>query len=101
MSEPLRAAQAEGTATPMTRAPHTARARVRVSERARAQGRFLYVGSEKLLVRGVTYGTFRPDADGHEFPDPRVVEQDFAAMASAGINAVRIYTPPRPGLLDA
>ena len=36
-------------------------------ERPSANGRFLYVGDEKLWVRGVTYGTFRPDAHGDEF----------------------------------
>lgn len=55
----------------------------------------------KSYMRGVTYGTFRPRADGSEFPEIDVVERDFAAMAACGINAVRLYTvPPRP-LLDA
>ncbi len=40
-------------------------------DRPRASGKFLAVGSERLWVRGVTYGTFAPDADGHRFPSPR------------------------------
>src|SRR5207245_7032605 len=32
-------------------------------------GKFLWVGQEKLYVRGVTYGTFRPSIDGGAFPD--------------------------------
>lgn len=96
--EPTTAAAAEGTAHFTLHAPP---ARARVLERPRVEGRFLFAGAEKLHVRGVTYGTFRPNADGHEFPEPDVVERDFAAMAAAGVNAVRIYTPPAPGLLDA
>jgi hypothetical protein len=28
--------------------------------RPKVQGKFLFVGDEKLWIRGVTYGTFRP-----------------------------------------
>jgi O-antigen biosynthesis protein len=70
------------------------------ASRPRAAGKFLFVGDEKLWIRGVTYGTFRPDADGHEFHDRDRVEQDFRAMAAAGINAVRTYTVPPRWLLD-
>jgi GT2 family glycosyltransferase len=66
-----------------------------------ARGKFLFAGGEKLYVRGVTYGTFRPDANGHEFPAPDVVERDFALMAANGLNAVRTYTVPPRSLLDA
>jgi GT2 family glycosyltransferase len=68
--------------------------------RASVSGKFIFVGSEKLYVRGVTYGTFRPDADGQEFPAPRVVGRDFARMAASGVNAVRTYTVPPTWLLD-
>src|SRR5437867_3954242 len=40
--------------------------------RPSARGKFLFVGSEKFYVRGVTYGTFRPDESGSEFPAPTV-----------------------------
>lgn len=66
----------------------------------RALGKFLFAGSDKLYVRGVTYGTFKPDDDGHEYPDRRTVERDFRLMADNGINAVRTYTPPPRWLLD-
>ncbi len=69
--------------------------------RPRVQGKFIFVGDEKLYVRGVTYGTFRLDEDGHETYDPRVVEQDFALMAANGLNAIRTYTVPPSWLLDA
>ena len=68
--------------------------------RLRAQGKFLFVGDEKLYVRGVTYGTFRPRADGSEVPEPDVVERDFAQMAANGLNAVRTYSVPPRWLLD-
>ena len=71
------------------------------SIRPRARGKFLFLDEAKLYVRGVTYGTFSPDAQGNEFPDLEIVERDFAQMAAAGLNAVRVFTtPPRP-LLDA
>ncbi len=68
--------------------------------RVEARGKFLFAGDEKLWVRGVTYGTFAPDADGREFPPQDVVVQDFAAMAGAGFNTVRVYTVPPRWLLD-
>jgi GT2 family glycosyltransferase len=54
-----------------------------------------------LYIRGVTYGTFRPFEQGDEYPDPQVVERDFAQMAANGLNAVRTYTVPPRWLLDA
>jgi GT2 family glycosyltransferase len=68
--------------------------------RPRALGKFLAQGREKLYLRGVTYGTFRPDAQGDPLPDPRVVERDLRAMAQSGINAVRVYTAPPAWFLD-
>jgi GT2 family glycosyltransferase len=70
-------------------------------ERIRARGKFIHATREKLYVRGVTYGTFRPARDGHEFPEPQVVERDFAHMVSCGLNALRTYTVPPRWLLDA
>ena len=69
--------------------------------RPSVRGKFLFVGDQKLYVRGVTYGAFTPDAQGNEYRDLATVERDFARMAANGINAVRIphTTPPR-ALLD-
>jgi GT2 family glycosyltransferase len=69
--------------------------------RPAARGKFLFVGDEKFHVRGVTYGTFRPQADGAEFPSPDVVERDFALMAAHGVNSARTYTVPPRWMLDA
>ena len=78
----------------------TAAPRAKVDARPTVRGKFLFVGEEKLWVRGVTYGTFRPDADGHSLPSPEQMKQDFERMAQNGINAVRLYTPPPRWLLD-
>jgi GT2 family glycosyltransferase len=72
----------------------------RQSERPRVEGKFLFVGQEKFWVKGVTYGTFRPDESGQEFYDPVKVEKDFALMARNGFNSVRTYTVPPRWLLD-
>jgi hypothetical protein len=71
------------------------------SERPRVQGKFLFVGSEKLYVRGVTYGAFRPDVSGREYTNLERIDSDFGLIAENGFNAVRIphTTPPRE-LLD-
>ena len=60
--------------------------------RPAAHGKFLYLGDEKLYVRGVTYGTFGPNEHGEGYPDPAAVERDFALMAASGINSIRTYT---------
>jgi GT2 family glycosyltransferase len=73
---------------------------VDATTRPRVRGKFLVAGDEKLYVRGVTYGTFRPDDNGDQFPSPERVEQDVAEMAANGINAVRTYTVPPRWLLD-
>src|SRR3989442_14996163 len=63
--------------------------------RPRVSGKFIFIGSEKFYIRGVTYGTFRADEGGQEFI-PRVAAADLAAMARTGINTIRTYTlPPR------
>ncbi|PYM21672.1 MAG: glycosyl transferase, partial [Candidatus Rokuibacteriota bacterium] len=70
--------------------------------RPHVRGKFLFAGDEKFYVRGVTYGAFQPDASGHEYHDPSVIERDFAQMAANGINTVRIpHTMPPRSLLDA
>ena len=69
--------------------------------RPRAEGKFIFVGDQKLYVRGVTYGPFRPDESGSEYRDLVSVERDFAQMGANGINAVRTYTVPPRWFLDA
>ena len=70
-----------------------------VSERVRVSGKFLARGAQRLRIHGVTYGPFSPDAAGERFPRPDRVADDFAAMAAAGINALRTYHLPPSSLL--
>jgi GT2 family glycosyltransferase len=67
--------------------------------RPHARGKFLFVGDEKLYVRGVSYGTFRDRHDG-PYPSIRQVAADFELMKGAGVNVVRTYTVPPSWLLD-
>jgi GT2 family glycosyltransferase/DNA-binding beta-propeller fold protein YncE len=71
------------------------------SARIAADGKFLRAGDERFLVKGVTYGTFAPDAEGYQFPPLPQIAADFRQMAELGINTVRTYTAPRRELLDA
>lgn len=68
--------------------------------RLAVRGKFLFAGSSKVWIKGVTYGTFRPDATGAPFPPPTVAERDLASMATHGFNAVRTYTVPPRWFLD-
>jgi GT2 family glycosyltransferase len=70
------------------------------SDRPRISGKFFRLGEDAFLVKGITYGTFAPAADGTQFPPPERVQGDFALMSARGLNAVRLYTPPRPEMLD-
>ena len=77
---------------PAETAAHTAR--------VEAHGKFLARGDEKFWIRGVTYGTFRDNAESLPFPEPDQVAHDFAQMQANGFNTVRVYTPPPRWLLD-
>ena len=68
--------------------------------RPKVLGKFVGMGAEKLYLKGVTYGPFRPDRWGCEYHDEASVTRDFSAMVEYGINAVRTYTPPPLWLLD-
>jgi GT2 family glycosyltransferase len=69
------------------------------AERATVRGKFLQAGSEKLLLRGVTYGPFGDGPDGTPY-DPAAAERDLAAMRARGFTVLRTYTAPPRWLLD-
>ena len=73
----------------------------RASPRPEARGKFLSRGTDRLDVRGFTYGPFAPGDSGEPFPEAEVVEADLSAMVRAGANALRVYTVPPRWLLDA
>jgi GT2 family glycosyltransferase len=66
----------------------------------RVHGKFFFAGERKHFVKGVTYGPFAPGEDGAQFPARATVETDFALMAEAGVNTVRVFTVPPLWLLD-
>ena len=69
--------------------------------RLTVDGKFLGAGRDRFYLKGVTYGTFAPDATGYQFPSLAKATTDFHQMAEAGFNTVRVYTPPVRELLDA
>ena len=71
-----------------------------VQSRPEVAGKFFRRGAEKLYVRGVTYGPFRPGDDGEPYDRSRV-DEDFARIAAEGANTIRVYTTPPAWLLDA
>ena len=70
------------------------------SSRPEVRGKFIFIGEEKYWVKGVTYGTFRPNEQGEQYPPQDTVARDFSSMAAHGINTVRTYTPAPTWLLD-
>ena len=76
------------------------RAEYLYSDQPEVRGKFLFIGETKFWLKGVTYGTFRPRADGAQFPEDEIIDRDFAAIADCGFNTVRTYTPPPRSLLD-
>jgi len=64
-------------------------------------GKFFSCGGERLHVRGVTYGTFRPRADGDLYPPPARLDADFQAIAHNGFTVVRTYVEPPDDALTA
>lgn len=72
----------------------------KAQHRPMVKGKFVFVGEKKLYIKGVTYGTFRPDDDGNEYNDLDIIDRDFEMMAANGFNAVRLYNMPPVELLD-
>lgn len=68
--------------------------------RPHTSGRFLVVNGSRFWVKGVTYGTFRPNEDGEPYPSRQKVREDFTRMRETGINTIRLYTPPPDWLAD-
>jgi len=68
--------------------------------RIRPAAKFFLEGDKKFFVKGVTYGPFKPDAEGNYLGPPEQVDVDLALMRQAGLNVVRIYHAPPPWFLD-
>ncbi len=70
------------------------------NSRIRPAAKFFLEGDKKFFVKGVTYGPFKPDAEGNYLGRPEQVDADLALMRQAGLNLVRIYHSPPPWFLD-
>jgi len=68
--------------------------------RIRPAAKFFLEGDKKFFVKGVTYGAFKPDAEGDYLGRPEQVAVDLALMRQAGLNVVRIYHSPPRWFLD-
>ncbi len=71
-----------------------------VLEPIRIRAKFFYAGDTKFFLKGVTYGPFAPDAEGHFVGTPERARKDFALMCELGVNVIRIYHVPPRWLLD-
>jgi beta-galactosidase/beta-glucuronidase len=69
--------------------------------RWRVEGPWLRDGcGRKVMMRGVTYGPFKPNKAGLPWPEDAQLRNDIAHIASLGFNTVRVYEPPSDLLLD-
>jgi glycosyltransferase involved in cell wall biosynthesis len=71
------------------------------SSRPQVDGKFLKVDGKRFWIKGVTYGSFSPNDEGEPYPAFHRLKDDFARMADAGINTVRLYNAPTPRIADA
>ena len=72
----------------------------RETSRVTVDGKQLRRGGQRFAMRGATYGTFSPRADGARYPARPHMELDFASMQEHGFNVVRTYTEPAPDVLQ-
>ena len=68
--------------------------------RIRPVTKFLFEGDKKFFVKGVTYGPFRPDAEGNYLGSAEQVDVDLRLMREIGLNVVRVYHAPPRWFLD-
>lgn len=69
-------------------------------ERPIARDKFFFLGPDKFIVRGVSYGPFAPNSRGEPYPDPATVAADFARARELGANVLRLYAMPPEWLLE-
>lgn len=68
---------------------------------AAIDGKFLLVNQQRFWIKGVTYGSFQVNDEGEPFPPLPQVREDFCQMREAGVNTVRIYSPPSDRVAEA
>ena len=84
----------------MTKATTTSAYVEPLTARPRVDGKFLAIDQRRFLIKGVSYGTFMPDANGEQYPSPPQIARDMAMMSDSGFNTIRTYTEPSSALLD-
>jgi hypothetical protein len=72
----------------------------RSAGRVRVDGKFFRVGTEKLWVKGVTYGPFQPNSSGLQLPEAPQIQRDFEQLRDLGANTIRVYHAPPRSFLD-
>ncbi|MBX9577149.1 MAG: glycosyltransferase [Chthoniobacterales bacterium] len=68
--------------------------------RISVRSKFFFEGEKKFFLKGVTYGPFAPDAEGHQYGTPEQANRDLTTIAKTGANLLRPYTPPPRWFLD-
>ncbi|MEO8353326.1 MAG: glycosyltransferase [Chthoniobacteraceae bacterium] len=91
MSAPVEASQSISTTAPADSS---------AVEPIRVRAKFFYEGERKWFLKGVTYGPFRPNADGDLISSPERAREDLGLMREMGVNLIRIYHVPPRWLLD-
>lgn len=71
-----------------------------MNHRVRTRAKFFFEGDRKFFLKGVTYGTFAPDAEMFYVGPPEKARRDLAMMREIGINGVRVYHAPPKWFLD-
>jgi glycosyltransferase involved in cell wall biosynthesis len=66
----------------------------------RVRSKFFHEGDKKWFLKGVTYGPFKPNADGDLISTPERAREDFKLMNELGVNLIRVYHVPPRWLLD-
>ncbi|MEQ1862797.1 MAG: glycosyltransferase [Chthoniobacteraceae bacterium] len=66
----------------------------------RVRSKFFHEGDRKWFLKGVTYGPFKPNADGDLISTPERAREDFALIRQFGVNLIRVYHVPPRWLLD-
>ncbi len=69
-------------------------------EPIRVRAKFFFEGERKWFMKGVTYGPFKPNADGDLISTPEQARADFTLMRDLGVNLIRLYHAPPGWLLD-
>jgi glycosyltransferase involved in cell wall biosynthesis len=64
------------------------------------RSKFFHEGERKWFLKGVTYGPFKPNADGDLTATPERAREDFRLMREMGVNLIRVYHVPPRWLLD-